>query len=81
MDLKRYMLTVAVWAAIVTTLVLTAQEKDVSYPETRRWWIGRISINDAYVEVIDTAGVCLYVVETGIAAVPKTQIAPGKGCQ
>jgi hypothetical protein len=45
-------------------------------------------VNGASVAVIDTEGVCLYIVRTfssdggaGIAAVPKTQLPKGTGCQ
>lgn len=56
-----------------------AQERDASYPPTRVWAIGRI-------DIVDTAGVCLYVIdkfadEAAIAAVPKTALPPGTGCQ
>ena len=43
------------------------------------WWI------DSNVKVISTDGVCLYVVKwgygAGIAAVPKSHLPPGVGCQ
>lgn len=65
-----------------------AQEKPPR--ETRQWVLSRIGDHiDTYQRVvaIDTDGVCLYVVtnefsvETAIAAVPKTQLPKGAGCQ
>lgn len=35
----------------------------------------------SYIGVVDTTGVCLYVTFHGIAAVPKTQLPQGAGCQ
>lgn len=60
------------------------QERDASYPQTRYW---AIDAKTAFVTVIDTAGVCLYVAANGfgkvdaIATVPKTQLPTGTGCQ
>jgi hypothetical protein len=71
-------------AAVLTALVLHAQENDPSYPATRTW---KIILPPGFydVQVVETAGVCLYIGRTGegssIAAVPKTQLPPGKGCQ
>lgn len=73
---------------VVTFLAATAlldrvfaQERDPAYHQTRSWTIG-----NSNVYVIDTAGVCLYVYSgmgprSGIAAVPKTQLPAGTGCQ
>lgn len=69
---------------------IDAQEKDPSYPRTHIWSMHPV----ANVTVIDTAGVCLYIVPQSlgglyggggsintIAAVAKTQLPKGAGCQ
>lgn len=88
--LRRF-LAAAAWPAIgagcacafIAILNLHAQERDASYPKTRSWRaVGNIL-------VVDMAGVCLYRVEetfgtngfAAIAAVPKTALPPGTGCQ
>jgi hypothetical protein len=76
-----------------------AQEHDAAYPQTRTWLAADFKTWDSIygdtrktqVFVIDTAGVCLYVLQAdapqwdgvrgGIAAVPKTQLPKGAGCQ
>jgi hypothetical protein len=62
-----------------------AQEKDPSYPRSWRMATG-VGVPD--VDIIETAGVCLYLVRSGghyggnaIAAVAKTQLPRGVGCQ
>jgi hypothetical protein len=64
-----------------------AQEKDPSYPRSWRMKSGP-SFLDLDVDIIETAGVCLYLVKSGgvyggytIAAVAKTQLPRGVGCQ
>jgi hypothetical protein len=86
------MTVVATWLAVTALLIASlrgyyGQEKPVR--ETRMWKIAD-NVNGARVAVIDTEGVCLYVV-TGevyaqgtvpaVAAVPKTQLPKGTGCQ
>ena len=66
-----------------------AQEK--SPRQTRQWLAATIRgdnfiQNDIDVHVIDTEGVCLYIArrsgtKVAIAAVPKTQLPSGTGCQ
>ncbi len=84
-------------AAVATVLALTigmamAQEKP---PRATRSWqaftIDEGGLQPRYtpvrLNVIDTEGVCLYVARewygnsVSIAAVPKTQLPPGTGCQ
>ncbi len=49
---------------------------------TQQWMIPATSFTDDTVTVKDTTGVCLYVTSHGgIAAVPKTQLPQGSGCQ
>lgn len=72
-----FALAVGVVSAAITD---AKQERDSAYPQTRMW-----NIADTSVYVVDTAGVCLYIWNSyekgGIAAVPKTQLPKGAGCQ
>ena len=92
--LKGVGLGLAFQALVVATLVIVnvyvkAQEKPVR--ETRQWEVATLPIVDwkygpVRVDVIDTEGVCLYVTRlagksSAIAAVPKTQLPKGAGCQ
>lgn len=67
---------------LVECRAVFAQERD---PATQtKWW--DIPIGGwADVRVVETTGVCLYVYaingKPSIAAVPKTQLRPGVGCQ
>ena len=74
------MLTIA-WA-------VQAQEKPVH--ELRTWEVLRLQLSlDPSIHVVDTEGVCIYVLlgglgaspHSGISTVPKTQLPPGTGCQ
>lgn len=71
-------------------LEVTAQEQpqsgerrqaETTPHQTRVWKIAETNT----VWIIETEGVCLYVIRdggiAGIAAVPKTQLPPGVGCQ
>jgi hypothetical protein len=89
---------IAAFAGAVVITVHAAQEKDASYPPTRSWvlgsferWPGSVSGFVNQIRVVDTAGVCLYILEseqgsfehqrTQLVAVPKTQLPKGAGCQ
>jgi hypothetical protein len=91
----RWTVSLAIWAlcliaAFAAAIVITlhaAQEKDPSYPRSWRMKSGP-SFLDLDVDIIETAGVCLYLVKSGgvyggytIAAVAKTQLPRGVGCQ
>ena len=70
------------WAVIAggsawLLIKVDAQEKDPSYPRTRVWRIAET--NNLY--IVETAGVCIYWSPDGLAAVPKTQLPKGAGCQ
>jgi hypothetical protein len=85
----------ALGVGVVSAAITDAkQEHDASYPKTRSWQVAELGHgdNDWYpwtrIDVIDTAGVCLYVSRTNasdggstIVAVPKTQLLKGVGCQ
>jgi hypothetical protein len=80
---KRYLWLAVVLGALAGLFVglVSAQEIGPSYPPTKAW-----SIADTGVEVIDTAGVCLYIYHDynnggAITSVPKTQLPKGAGCQ
>lgn len=50
--------------------------------QTRQWDITGGGLASMTVTVIDTTGVCVYLYRGyGIAAMPKTQLRPGQGCQ
>jgi len=70
---------ITTWLIIFTGLIVAARNQAVEktpYHRTTEWEL-RWNL-----KVIDTAGVCLYIYEgQGIAAVPKTQLPPGVGCQ
>jgi hypothetical protein len=85
-------------ATFVAIKLSAAQEKDSSYPPTRSWvlgsferWPGAASGFVNQIRIVDTAGVCLYILEaeqssfvhqrTQFVAVPKTQLPKGAGCQ
>lgn len=89
---------VAIAVAVMFTLAMVVVEVAQERPEreTRTWQALTLpEANyhaDARVDVIDTQGVCLYVVRTAtwgsssvpaamFAAVPKTQLPAGAGCQ
>lgn len=65
---------------IATLMALVFGAGYVTAQSGTRWW----KVDDT-VRIIDTSGVCLYVYAWGytggIAAVPKTQLPPGTGCQ
>ena len=87
--LLRFLAMAAAVVCVVTMgIVLWAQPVEVEwreYPKTRVWTITaeRPYDIDMTVQVIDTAGVCLYITydQGAIAAVPKTQLPVGRGCQ
>jgi hypothetical protein len=82
----RWTVSLAIWAlcliaAFAAAIVITlhaAQEKDPSYPRTRTWSVAETHGN---VYIVETAGVCLYLTSYAVAAVPKTQLPKGAGCQ
>lgn len=84
---KRWTIAVAIFAlcyaaTFVAIKLSAAQEKDSSYPPTRTWHMALGSGWDTpSIEVVETAGVCLYLSREGIAAVPRTQLPKGAGCQ
>jgi len=85
----------ALGASIVSAAITDAkQEHDATYPQTRIWKMADDIGHGADLSVVDTAGVCLYVtrqdsyagaggthIALAIAAVPKTQLPKGAGCQ
>ncbi len=87
-------LLVAVIGLFVRT---SAQEHDPSYPQTRTWILSVFNRQlgggewKHTVRVVDTAGVCLYILDSDapswestrsqMVAVPKTQLPKGAGCQ
>lgn len=98
MTLKNWLHGLLVFCLLVIlyTLAVRAQEKDPAYPATRSWVLGTYDrlVNPDYknrIVVIDTAGVCLYLMEAAasnwagvqsqLVAVPKTQLLKGTGCQ
>src|SRR3954464_1378024 len=71
---------------------LTGQERDPSYPQTKQWGIplrqtDRDRSWNHRVQVIETAGVCLYVVlndndfHSAVWGLPKKDLPAGVGCQ
>lgn len=81
------------WSALIPLLVLTLLAVGFSIGSVlaqkaergaQSWFLGGTDNN---VKIIDTSGVCLYVVlgnydgAPAIAAVPKTQLPQGAGCQ
>lgn len=66
-------------------------EKPEPPPHPQRQWTitelpGDMWVSSARIDVVDTAGVCLYVIRSGshqpsIMAVPKSQLPKGAGCQ
>ena len=76
---------------ILTALIATSSAQEKPVRETRTWQVvtlpsmGWGTAGEVRVDVIDTEGVCLYVSryggKSGIAAVPKTQLPKGAGCQ
>jgi hypothetical protein len=82
-----FAVSVAVGVTWIAERAGGAQEKDPSYPRSWRMKSGP-SFLDLDVDIIETAGVCLYLVKSGgvyggytIAAVAKTQLPRGVGCQ
>lgn len=73
------------WIALVcfATFVMLQVHYKAQKPEreTQQWTIRSTRGNWGDVRVIDTAGVCLYYTYEGIAAVPKSQLPVGTGCQ
>jgi hypothetical protein len=64
-------------------------ERTVPYHTTQYWRLMNINYGDftaAAIDVIDTAGVCIYVAarsgsSIAITAIPKSQLPRGAGCQ
>lgn len=94
--MKRWQLFLVVFwlafvvSALITDRVMARQEHDQSYPQTRAWQVAHLerqewSENGTRIDVVDTAGVCLYIARwvkgVEITAVPKTQLPKGAGCQ
>jgi hypothetical protein len=90
-----YPLSIGVLLGLVF-LALTAKaqrlERERPAHVTTHWTVHELrgGYQESQVDVIDTAGVCLYVVRSkaftrptspAIAAVPKSQLPPGTGCQ
>lgn len=65
--------------AVIVGIVWFFGYPTIAQSQTRSWRL------NTQVSVIDTTGVCLYVAVVGygigIAAVPKTQLPTGSGCQ
>lgn len=91
--LKAFTVLILSGAALVAVAVYIVHAQERSAFQTRQWTVGVItysSLENARVDVIETEGVCLYVAVAGIdprhrvatlAAVPKTQLPKGTGCQ
>lgn len=87
----RLLLVVTLLVLAGATAVEVFQEKPAR--PTRTWRAFELPpiewrMNRVYVDVIDTEGVCLYVTrsdnaanQVALAAVPKSQLPPGTGCQ
>lgn len=76
------LITLAViFGAIGVTEWVALKANDV----TKQWTIiadrREDNYNRVYIRVVDTRGVCLYVTHQTLAAVPKTLLPPGTGCQ
>jgi hypothetical protein len=82
---ERWLVAFIAVCIAVSYVISHSQEKDPSYPPTRTWEISEMQ--SQRVSVVDTAGVCLYVAwntwdhSVAMAAVPKTQLPKGAGCQ
>ncbi len=80
-------LSIGVFAAIFSAWLRAQLAEKPPASTTKQWDIGDplADVSHFYpsqVTVIDTTGVCLYVYRGyGIAAVPKTQLRSGQGCQ
>lgn len=77
------LLAIYCFADPVINAIFAQAERERPASNPRQW---NVHINDAYygftgVQIIDLDGVCLYVRPHGIAAVPKSLLAPGVGCQ
>jgi hypothetical protein len=88
------LLTGALFGLLMLVAIAKAQqlERPRDPHVTRQWHVAMLPEEGVYapgrVDVIDTAGVCLYVVRawgtgagTAIAAVSKAQLPAGTGCQ
>jgi hypothetical protein len=88
----RFRILIIVAAVVLTAAAaLDALQEKPDRP-TRTWRAADVPLVDwraaaVLVDVVDTAGVCVYVArgdghgEVAIAAVPKTQLPAGTGCQ
>lgn len=90
-NVKRLLLVVYV-AGLAVAGLYAKQERDPLYPQTRTWQAVQLPpapwVDGTRIDVVDMAGVCLYVTRVyGSAAalqtvvVPKTQLPKGTGCQ
>ncbi len=78
-----------VLAGFVAATWITGHAQERPDRPTRQWRAATIDYTwggQAQVDIVDTEGVCLYVIARAgqggaIAAVPKTQLPPGTGCQ
>lgn len=81
-------LILLVWIAVAATVRIVVHGQERPARQTRQWQAATIAYDwmTARVDVVDMEGVCLYVVirageNVAIAAVPKTQLPHGAGCQ
>lgn len=78
---------VAVWLLMMALGVwLHAQPAErlpVVAPTTKQWdiYLNLLDNPYRYLHVVDTPGVCIYLFEKTVAAVPKSQLPVGTGCQ
>ena len=65
-------------------LALLTQHGTAAQSGVRQWHVTTMNIQgyqNQPLHVVDTGGVCVYVTHWGIAAVPKSSLPIGEGCQ